>query len=53
MCYKSWRGSVKQYHNNYYRIKRMDALFKSLFPGTEYRSKKELERLEQKGETDQ
>ena len=42
MCYRSWRGSVKNFHNNYYRIKRMDALFESLYPGVDYRSKKEL-----------
>ena len=43
-CYRSWRGSVKEYRNNYYRIKRMDKLFESLFPGTEYRTKKELQK---------
>lgn len=42
MCYRSWRGTVKEYRNNYYRIKKMDSLFESLFPGTEYRTKKEL-----------
>ena len=45
MCYRSWRGTVKGFHNNYYRIKRMDALFESLFPGVEYRSKKELSKV--------
>ena len=49
MCYRSWRGSVKEFHNNYYRIKRMDALFESLYPGVEYRSKKELQKLSKKG----
>ena len=50
MCYRSWRGSVQQYHNNYYRIRRMDALFTSLFPGTEYRSNKEIDKLIAKGD---
>ena len=45
MCYRSWRGTVKEFHNNYYRIKRMDALFESLYPGVEYRSKKELSKV--------
>lgn len=48
MCYRSWRGTVKAYHNNYYRIKRMDELFESLFPGTEYRTKAELEKEQRK-----
>lgn len=46
ICYRSWRGTVKKYHNNYYRIKRMDQLFESLFPDTEYRTKKELEKMQ-------
>ena len=44
LCYRSWRGSVMEFHNNYYRIKHMDALFESLYPGVEYHSKKELEK---------
>jgi hypothetical protein len=48
MCYRSWRGTVKEYRNNYYRIKRMDELFESLFPGTEYRTKAELEKEQRK-----
>ena len=46
MCYRSWRGTVKEYRNNYYRIKRMDKLFESLFPGIEYRTKKELAKIQ-------
>lgn len=42
MCYRSWRGTVKGYHNNYYRIKRMDTLFECLYPGMDYRTKTEI-----------
>ena len=48
MCYRSWRGTVKQYKNNYHRIQRMDKLFQELSPNVEYRSKKELLKLSKK-----
>ena len=41
-CYRSWRGTVKRFKSNYYRVKRMDTLFEELFPGVEYRTKKEI-----------
>ena len=36
---KSWRYSVLRYKNNYHRIRRMDALFRKLFPNYSYRKK--------------
>jgi hypothetical protein len=45
-CYRSWRGTVLKYKNNFNRIKRMDALFEELFPGVEYRSKEELAKIQ-------
>lgn len=38
-AYKSWRYSVSHYKNNYHRIRRMDALFRKLFPNYSYRKK--------------
>ena len=49
MCYRSWRGTVKEYHNNFYRIKRMDRLFEKLYSGIEYRTKKELQKKAMEG----
>jgi hypothetical protein len=46
MCYRSWRGTVRKYKNNYHRIKHMDVLFEELFPGVEYRSKEELAKIQ-------
>lgn len=46
MCYRSWRGTVRRYKNNFHRIKRMDTLFEELFPGCEYRSKEELAKIQ-------
>lgn len=43
-CYRAWRGTVKRYRNNYKRIENMDKLFKTLYPGTDYLSKKEKEK---------
>ena len=48
MCYRSWVGTVKCYHNNYHRIKRMNRLFEELFPGVEYKTKLERKRYERK-----
>ncbi len=43
-CYRAWRGTVKRYKNNYKRIRNMDALFESLYPGIDYLSIKEKRR---------
>lgn len=41
-CYRAWRGTVKRQKNNYYRICRMDKLFSELYPGVDFRTKKEV-----------
>lgn len=39
-AYKSWKYSVSRYKSNYYRVRRMDALFHELFPNYAYNRKK-------------
>lgn len=45
-CYRSWRGNILKYKNAYHKIKKMDSLFEGLFPNVEYRSKKELAKIQ-------